>query len=75
VRGATSTVAETPPSSAAAAVPSDASRDLRDARAEFEVEFIRKVLSEQGGNVSRAARALGISRVALQKKMKDYGLR
>jgi Nif-specific regulatory protein len=75
VRGATSTMAETRPSSVAAAVPSDASRDLRDARAEFEVEFIRKVLSEQGGNVSRAARALGISRVALQKKMKDYGLR
>jgi Nif-specific regulatory protein len=51
------------------------SRDLRDARAEFEVQFITKVLSEHGGNVTRAARALGISRVALQKKMKEYGLR
>ncbi len=51
------------------------SRDLRDARAEFEVAFIKKVLDEQGGNVSHAARALGISRVALQKKMKEYGLR
>jgi Nif-specific regulatory protein len=49
--------------------------DLRDARTAFEVDFIAKVLQEQGGNVSRAAQALGISRVALQKKMKEYGLR
>jgi DNA-binding protein Fis len=27
------------------------------------------------GNVSRAARALGISRYMLQRKMKDYDLR
>jgi len=51
------------------------SSDLRDARTAFEVEFIGRILGEQGGNVSRAARALGISRVALQKKMKEYGLR
>ena len=66
-----------PPSPAATAAEAQpgASRDLRDARTEFEVQFIRKVLSENAGNVSRAARALGISRVALQKKMKEYGLR
>ena len=45
------------------------------ARRGFEVHFIAKVLSEHNGNVSRAAQALGISRVALQKKMKEYGLR
>jgi len=39
------------------------------------VQFIAKVLREHNGNVSRAAQALGISRVALQKKMKEYGLR
>ena len=49
--------------------------DLREARTAFEVDFIAKVLREQGGNVSQAARTLGISRVALQKKMKEYGLR
>jgi Nif-specific regulatory protein len=73
-------VADAPPSMAASTSPAAAtqagtSRDLRDARTEFEVQFITKVLSEHGGNVSRAARALGISRVGLQKKMKEYGLR
>jgi DNA-binding protein Fis len=33
------------------------------------------VLRERNGNVTHAAEALGISRVALQKKMKEYGLR
>jgi transcriptional regulator with GAF, ATPase, and Fis domain len=50
------------------------SSDLRDARTAFEMEFVAKVLREHKGNRSRAARALGISRVALQKKLKDYGL-
>jgi Nif-specific regulatory protein len=48
---------------------------LREARAAFEVEFVTKVLREHGGNVTHAAQALGISRVALQKKMKEFGLR
>jgi transcriptional regulator with PAS, ATPase and Fis domain len=61
--------------SPAAVTQAGTSRDLRDARTEFEVQFITKVLSEHGGNVSHAARALGISRVGLQKKMKEYGLR
>jgi Nif-specific regulatory protein len=50
-------------------------RPLRQARAEFEAQFIRQALSENGRNVSRTARALGLSRVMLQKKMKEYGLR
>ena len=49
--------------------------DLRAARTRFEVDFIRKVLAEHKGNVSRAAKALGISRVALQGKMKEHSLR
>ncbi len=49
--------------------------DLRAARTRFEVDFIGKVLAEHNGNVSRAAKALGISRVALQGKIKEYGLR
>jgi len=55
--------------------PAATTSDLRDARTAFEVQFIAKVLREHNGNVSRAAQALGISRVALQKKMKEYGLR
>ena len=48
--------------------------DLRDARAAFEAQFIADQLRSHGGNVSRTAAAIGISRVMLQKKMKDYGL-
>jgi len=36
---------------------------------------IQRALSEEGGNVTRAARLLGISRKSLQTKMKEYGLR
>jgi transcriptional regulator with GAF, ATPase, and Fis domain len=49
--------------------------DLRSARTAFESRFIAEQLRNHGGNVSRTAEALGISRVMLQKKMKDYGLR
>ena len=49
--------------------------DLRDARAAFEAQFIADQLRNNGGNVSRTAAAIGISRVMLQKKMKEYGLR
>jgi transcriptional regulator of acetoin/glycerol metabolism len=40
-----------------------------------EKEAIQHALAETGGNVTRAARSLGISRATLQKKMKAYGLR
>jgi two-component system, NtrC family, response regulator AtoC len=36
---------------------------------------IQRVLDTEDGNVTRAARRLGISRKSLQTKMKDYGLR
>jgi len=49
--------------------------DLRAARAAFEAQHIRSVLRHHAGNVSHAARALGLSRAMLQKKMKDYELR
>ena len=49
--------------------------DLRSARTAFESRFIAEQLRSNGGNVSRTAEALGISRVMLQKKMKEYGLR
>jgi DNA-binding NtrC family response regulator len=48
---------------------------LRQARAVFEADYIVKEVEQHQGNVSRAARALGLSRSSLQKKMKDYGLR
>ena len=48
---------------------------LRDARADFEARYIAQVLAENQGSITRAARSLGISRVALHQKMKDYGMR
>ena len=48
---------------------------LRQARAAFEADYIVKEVEQHQGNVSRAARALGLSRSSLQKKMKEYGLR
>jgi transcriptional regulator with PAS, ATPase and Fis domain len=49
--------------------------DLRQARAAFEAQHIRRVLLQHDGNVTRAAAALGLSRAMLQNKMKEYGLR
>ncbi|HEY7215192.1 MAG TPA: sigma-54 dependent transcriptional regulator, partial [Thermoanaerobaculia bacterium] len=48
---------------------------LRDARDAFERFFIEKTLAEQGGNVSRTARALGLERSHLYRKMRAYGIR
>src|SRR5690606_29121057 len=48
---------------------------LRAARARFEASYIAMVLEREGGNVSRAAEVLGLSRVMLHKKLKSLGLR
>jgi DNA-binding NtrC family response regulator len=50
-------------------------RPLREARAEFEAKYISDVLRRNRFNVSQTALALGISRPALQEKMKTYHLR
>ena len=47
----------------------------REAVELVETSAILNVLSQTGGNVTRAAKALGISRATLQNKMKAYGLR
>lgn len=55
--------------------PPGAVANLADARASFEARHIARVLEEQGGNVSRAASVLGVSRVGLHRKLKEFGLR
>jgi nitrogen regulation protein NR(I) len=48
---------------------------VRHAQAELEKELIARALEETGGNVTRAAKRLQISRKSLQVKMKELGLR
>ncbi len=48
---------------------------LKLARLEFEKEYIAQALRAHQSNVSHTAKTLGISRVMLQKKMKELGLR
>lgn len=48
---------------------------VRAYTAKLERARIRRVLDAEGGNVTRAARRLEISRKSLQMKMKEYGLR
>jgi DNA-binding NtrC family response regulator len=61
----------------AIAAPSGASMKeiVRHAQAELEKELISRALEETGGNVTRAAKRLQISRKSLQVKMKELGLR
>ncbi len=47
---------------------------LRDARAEFERQFITRKLREFSGNVSRTADAIGVERSNLHRKIKALGI-
>jgi DNA-binding NtrC family response regulator len=66
-------------SSASAAEGAPAETGLKDIvrmkAAELEKDLIAKALEETGGNVTRTARLLQISRKSLQTKMKEFGLR
>ena len=48
---------------------------VRQRSAELEKEIITRALEETGGNVTRAAKLLQISRKSLQTKMKEFSLR
>jgi transcriptional regulator with PAS, ATPase and Fis domain len=50
-------------------------RIAREAAELVEKRAILDALAKTGGNVTRAAKALGVSRATLQNKMKAYGLR
>jgi two-component system response regulator AtoC len=66
------------PAAAAASAPAEGismKEIVRQAQAELERELIARALEETGGNVTRAAKRLQISRKSLQVKMKDLGLR
>ena len=48
---------------------------LREARQRFERDFLAAVLRSHGGNATRAAQELGISRQMLQRKIREWNLR
>ena len=48
---------------------------LKEARAEFEKQFILSRLREFAGNISRTADALGMERSNLHRKLHAYGIR
>lgn len=47
---------------------------LRDARHEFERAHVQKILAAHKGNITGAAKTLGLSRQGLQKKLRELGL-
>lgn len=49
-------------------------QNLREARQEFEKEFILKTLKQFDWNISRTAQELGIERSHLHRKIKSYGI-
>ena len=50
------------------------SMDFRAAKKEFERQYVEHSLEQAGGNVTRAAAALGMHRQSLQHKIKELGL-
>ena len=49
-------------------------RTLKENLEKTEKRLIERALGKTGGNQTRAAKELGISRVWLRKKMEKYGL-
>ncbi len=47
---------------------------LKEARKDFEKEFISRKLKEFGGNIARTAEAIGIERSHLYRKIRSYGI-
>jgi len=48
--------------------------DLKGARGKFEKKFIIEKLSEFEGNISKTAKAIGLERSHLHRKIKQYGI-
>ncbi len=47
---------------------------LKEARRDFEKEFILRKLKEFGGNISKTAESIGIERSHLYRKIRSYGI-
>lgn len=62
-----------PPASETVQIEVDGPRDLKSRMAQYEKQYIKRVIQENNNNVSRAAKELGISRQSLQYRMRKYG--
>jgi two-component system nitrogen regulation response regulator NtrX len=47
---------------------------FREARSKFEKEFLVAKISENQGNISKTAEAIGLERSYLHRKIKSYGI-
>ncbi len=78
-KGDTLDVQDFPPEISGKEAPHEKPKDMkgitRESAGLAEKNLILDSLAKSGGNVTQAARSLGISRVTLQKKMKMYNLR
>ncbi len=72
--GGASSASQTPSDSPKGAVALSTGRPLKDAKAEFEREYILQALKENHWNVSKTAQALGIERSYLHRRMKSFGI-
>ncbi|MDK2848099.1 MAG: two-component system, NtrC family, nitrogen regulation response regulator NtrX, partial [Desulfuromonadales bacterium] len=52
----------------------DSGVSLKQAREDFEKEFILQKLQENDGNISRTAEAIDMERSNLHRKIKSYGI-
>jgi two-component system nitrogen regulation response regulator NtrX len=50
----------------------DGPSDLKQARADFEARFLETKLKECDGNITQLARAVGLERSSLYRKLKAY---
>jgi two-component system nitrogen regulation response regulator NtrX len=48
--------------------------DLKQARADFEARFLEAKLREFDGNISQLAKAIGLERSSLYRKLKAYNI-
>lgn len=53
---------------------SNAMSTFRDARAQFEKEYLIQKIKENGGNISKTAEVIGLERSYLHRKIKSYGI-
>lgn len=47
---------------------------FREARAEFEKQYLVRKIAENGGNITRTAEVIGLERSYLHRKIKSYGI-